>query len=57
MPDGGICTLTEKSLGRGGEVMIPQEEDIQAILKLSTMDLTDWIYSDKEEVPILTVCS
>ena len=33
--NGGRCTLTEKSLGRGGEVMIPQREDIQAILKLS----------------------
>ena len=35
MPDGGRCTLTKKSLGRGGEVMILQGEDIQAILKLS----------------------
>ena len=25
--------------------------------RLSMMDLTDWIYSDIEEVPILTVCS
>ena len=35
MPDGGRCTLIKKSLRRGGEVMIPQGEDIQAILKLS----------------------
>jgi len=27
--------LTEKSLGRGGEAMVSQGEDIQAILKLS----------------------
>ena len=24
---------------------------------LSTIDLTDWMYSDIEEVPILTVCN
>ena len=26
-------------------------------VRLSTMDLTDWIYSDIEEVPILMVCN
>jgi len=25
--------------------------------RLSTMDLTDWMYSNIEEVPILIVCS
>jgi len=35
MPDGERCTLTEKSLGRGGEAMVPEGEDIHTILKLS----------------------
>jgi len=35
MPDGRRRMLIEKSLGRNGEAKVPQEEDMQAILKLS----------------------
>ena len=35
MPDGERHMLIEKSLRKGGEAMVPQGEDIQAILKLS----------------------
>jgi len=34
MLDEGRCTLIEKSLGRDGEAIISQKEDIHVILKL-----------------------
>ena len=30
---------------------------LATVARLSTMDLTDWIYFDIKEVPILMVCS
>ena len=42
MPDKERCTLTEKSLKRGGEVIVPQREDIKFILNLSPQ----WSFSD-----------